>query len=190
MRNRLCSSCGVTNAATAHECKGCGTRFRSAPAADSSKDDGIDRQCAWEDYGQRCELRGVVSDATTGDGPWWCREHNAKRLGRQAPRPYPPPRDLTSYGLNPKPGEADFASRASKGMRQQIIAIGQAIPLGRNRQWAVRILDRWADGEAVPDIAVQMACDALGQDYDALKASRASAEARPTLTYRPVEEPA
>ena len=173
MRSRLCGSCGVTNAATARECKGCGTKFRAHSPEDSQQGDGIDRQCPWEDYGMRCNERGTVSDATTGDGPWYCRTHHAQRFGRTA-RPVAPERSLSGYGLPMRTGERDYAVRARGWLKGKVGEIGNA-PAGRNREWARKILDRWADGEPMPDIAVRSACDALGVDLESLKALRRAA---------------
>jgi len=55
-----------------------------------------------------------------------------------------------------------------------VAEIGNA-PAGRSREWARAILDRWADGEPMPDIAVRSAADALGLDLESLKASRRAA---------------
>jgi hypothetical protein len=173
MRSRLCSSCGVTNAATAHECKGCGTKFRAASLEDSQQGDGIDRQCRWEDYGIRCNERGTVSAATTGDGPWYCRTHHAQRFGRRA-LPLPAERGLEGYGLPMVSGERDYATKARAWLKGKVGEIGNA-PTGRNRDWARKILDRWADGESMPDIAVRSACEALGVDLESLQALRRAA---------------
>ena len=173
MRNRLCSSCGVTNAATAHECKGCGAKFRAYSSADSQQGDGIDRQCPWDDYGIRCNERGTISDATTGDGPWYCRTHNAQRQGRTV-RPVAPERGLTGYGLPMVPADRDYATKARAWLKGKVAEIGTA-SAGRSREWARLILDRWADGDPMPDIAVRSAVDALGLDLESLKASRRAA---------------
>ena len=173
MRNRLCSSCGVTNATTARECKGCGTKLRAYSTEDSQQGDGIDRQCRWEDYGIRCNERGTVSDATTGDGPWYCRTHYAQRLGRRV-LPLPAERSLEGHGLSMVPGERDYATKARAWLKGKVGEIGNA-PTGRNRDWARKILDRWADGESMPDIAVRSACEALGVDLESLQALRRAA---------------
>ena len=167
MRNRLCSSCGATNAISARECKGCGTVFRAGRSDDDG--DRADGQCAWEDYGIRCSERGSISDATTGDGPWWCRTHNAQRLGRTL-APVLPARSLSGCGLPMVPGARDYPTRSRAWLKGKVAEIGAA-PAGRSRDWARAILDRWADGEPMPDMAVRSACEALGADYEAIRQS-------------------
>lgn len=38
--------------------------------------------CAWNDHGALCTHYGTNSDATTGQGPWYCRDHYRKLHGR------------------------------------------------------------------------------------------------------------
>ena len=35
----------------------------------------VDKQCAFDEYGQRCEMFGTCTDSTRGYGPWYCSEH-------------------------------------------------------------------------------------------------------------------
>lgn len=36
----------------------------------------IDLQCKWESAdGQRCSLKGWMSEGQNGCGPWWCSDH-------------------------------------------------------------------------------------------------------------------
>jgi hypothetical protein len=72
------------------------------------------------------------------------------------------------------PGDRDYATKARAWLKGKVGEIGNA-PAGRNREWARKILDRWADGEPMPDIAVRSACDALGVDLESLKALRRAA---------------
>lgn len=37
----------------------------------------VDKTCAWDDYGHRCNLYGSLSLCTQGEGPWYCRDHFA-----------------------------------------------------------------------------------------------------------------
>ena len=48
------------------------------------EDKWVDLQCAFNDYGIRCEAKGTVSPSTTGSGPWYCRLH----FGRSGPGRY------------------------------------------------------------------------------------------------------
>ena len=41
----------------------------------------IDKQCAWNDHGIRCEKEGHLSQSTNGGGPWYCRNDFAKLMG-------------------------------------------------------------------------------------------------------------
>lgn len=81
MRTKACSQCGTFNSVGAKECKDCGASLGSP----KKEFGGVDGRCAWEDFGQRCRNTGTFSDATTGDGPWWCRRHERMRLGRGDP---------------------------------------------------------------------------------------------------------
>lgn len=38
-------------------------------------DEWVDRQCAFNDHGYRCEFEGWMSHATNGHGPWYCSPH-------------------------------------------------------------------------------------------------------------------
>jgi len=37
--------------------------------------------CCWNDYGEVCNYRGVLSPGNLGAGPWYCREHFYKLRG-------------------------------------------------------------------------------------------------------------
>jgi hypothetical protein len=43
----------------------------------------VDKQCAFDDHGWRCNLYGTISNNTNGEGPWWCSQHywELNRLG-------------------------------------------------------------------------------------------------------------
>lgn len=41
----------------------------------------INRGCAWNDHGSECDKIGVMSQATNGQGPWYCRQHFARLMG-------------------------------------------------------------------------------------------------------------
>jgi len=89
-------------------------------------------------------------------------------------RPVAPERGLTGYGLPMVPADRDYATKARAWLKGKVAEIGNA-PAGRSREWARLILDRWADGDPMPDIAVRSAVDALGLDLESLKASRRAA---------------
>lgn len=132
-------------------------------------------QCAWTDYGQRCQRDGTHSDGLTGEGPWWCREHDARRRGRQplALGAYEP-EDLSRVGLpartDDEPPRA-YAKRCAVAMQAGLAKLA-APKLGRQRDWATRILDRYADGDPrISSYAMRIACEALGQDPEAVAAS-------------------
>jgi hypothetical protein len=40
--------------------------------------------CAWSDHGRSCPCRGIMSEGTSGNGQWYCREH-WERLHRRDP---------------------------------------------------------------------------------------------------------
>jgi len=33
------------------------------------------KYCAWNDHGDSCDYRGIISHGTSGDAPFYCREH-------------------------------------------------------------------------------------------------------------------
>lgn len=35
----------------------------------------IDKQCAFNDHGHRCDSIGWMASTTHGSGPWYCRKH-------------------------------------------------------------------------------------------------------------------
>ena len=51
---------------------------RRGPKASTDK---IDRTCPWNDHGNICGLVGSLSDATNGQGPWYCSKHFWKLKG-------------------------------------------------------------------------------------------------------------
>ena len=184
-RTRACGSCGTSNAATARECKSCGQVFgRYVPEEDKA---GSDTRCAWTDHGLRCASDGTISDSTVGGGPWYCRRHNALRFGRPDPGyRLPPVRDLSGYGIRPEPDEINFADRARAYLREQMAQFAQQATNRRSKDWATRILERWTGGDAMPEISVRFACEALGMEYDEVKESRR----KPAVhTLRFVHEP-
>lgn len=56
------------------ECSECGVVFADIRGGRGTKTE-IDLQCAWNDHGYRCELKGCVSESTNGSGPWYCSDH-------------------------------------------------------------------------------------------------------------------
>lgn len=53
----------------------------------------------------------------------------------------------------------------------------KAVTSQRSTDWATRILDRYADGEQLPDISLRMACEALAVSVDEIRAMRKADEA-------------
>lgn len=136
---------------------------------------GVDTQCAWNDYGARCAAKGVLSDSTDGSGPWYCREHEARRTRRQPPNMAPyQPEDLSSYGLGKRlPGETEreYGRRSLVYMRNGMARL-LAGETGRQREWAVRIQDRYADRDLrISELAFRLACEALGQEAELVAVS-------------------
>lgn len=41
----------------------------------------IDKQCAWNDHGVRCDRYGSCSQGTNGMGPWFCSADFGKLMG-------------------------------------------------------------------------------------------------------------
>lgn len=76
-----CPQCHTKNQPGATECDSCGVVFRHLNRAESAKQAGAVVICAWNDQGRRCPSRGIISNATDGSGPWYCREHSAKLHG-------------------------------------------------------------------------------------------------------------
>jgi hypothetical protein len=60
------------NASTAKECKDCGVPF--LPQRESSRK-ADPTTCGFVAEGMNCGHRGVLSEGTTGEGSWYCREH-------------------------------------------------------------------------------------------------------------------
>lgn len=134
-----------------------------------------DSQCAWNDHGYRCGNGGVFSESLTGGGPWYCREHDAKRRGHRVPAsPAPEADPLDGHGITERqPGESSraYQQRAMAYVRAHIAGIGAARQ-GRQREWAQRILDRFADGDpGISDYAYRSACEALGFDPQQVRES-------------------
>ena len=74
------------------------------------------------------------------------------------------------HGVGPRvAGETrqEYVQRCMAWIRQRIEGVGKR-PAGR--EWAQRLLDRYADGEALPDLSVRWACEATGQDEQTIRA--------------------
>lgn len=74
-----CTECGEPLAAPYTSCK-CGWRAvarKGSPYAHGVKvgDHWVNKGCAWNDFGVQCTLYGSSSLGTTGEGPWYCRDH-------------------------------------------------------------------------------------------------------------------
>ncbi len=170
MRNRMCPSCGTGNVATARECKNCGGTLR--PMQAPSMEDVQDSRCAWTEIGQRCTRGGVFSESTLGGGSWYCRRHDAIRRG--LPDPGNPRQEasriLAGYGV--PSGSTVDECRAY--LRKILPEIG-ATKVERSRDWAHRILDRYVDGEPVPDVSLRFACEATGRTVEEVRSLKETA---------------
>lgn len=83
-------------------------------------------------------------------------------------------------GFEPRqPGESrdEFIARCKARLQADLERLGKTKG-GRDLVWAHRILDRYADREAMPSIALTMACEALGMSVEAVRASRDGEGAR------------
>lgn len=69
----------------------------------------VDLQCAFNDYGARCEHYGTLSPSTNGKGPWYCRTHFG-------------PSGVKAYG---EPGSADGWVKAKTAIRGVMREPGQ-----------------------------------------------------------------
>lgn len=65
-----CPKCSVDLADGASSCA-CGWRKRDAKTERLPQGPST---CCWNDYGDTCGDRGILSQGTNG-GPWYCREH-------------------------------------------------------------------------------------------------------------------
>ncbi len=71
----MCPDCGNPLRPGANSCAcGWGQKRGGSPYRHGIKigDEWIDKQCAWNDHGRRCEAQGWLSMATNGHGPWYC----------------------------------------------------------------------------------------------------------------------
>ena len=78
------------------------------------------------------------------------------------------------YGVSPKrkdESSAEFVARCKAYIAETLAKMAQP-KVGQQRDWARRILDRYVDGEELPDVSLRFACDALGMDRDAVKEMR------------------
>src|SRR3990167_3807344 len=72
-----CPKCKAVNPSGAKECDGCGVVFADIRSGAVI----VNLDCSWNDYGAICGRRGSLSDATNGQGPWYCSEHYWKIKG-------------------------------------------------------------------------------------------------------------
>ena len=64
-----CPRCDTELPGDAVSCP-CGWRARGEPQAAVGP-----ALCCWNDHGEDCKYRGIISPSTNGSGPWYCREH-------------------------------------------------------------------------------------------------------------------
>lgn len=69
-----CPDCGNPLARPFLTCS-CGWRSKKAVPFNTAK------RCCWNDFGVPCDKVGHMSTGTTGDGPWYCRDHFADLMG-------------------------------------------------------------------------------------------------------------
>lgn len=76
-----CPECGEPMAKPFMSCK-CG--WKAVPVKRDGNpykfgikvsDHWVDKTCRWNDHGLQCERYGHLSLGTTGEGPWYCRDH-------------------------------------------------------------------------------------------------------------------
>lgn len=73
----------------------------------------------------------------------------------------------------PRDGLWKRNDETSRQFAARCVEFVKAHPMGQNGgAWAERVLDRYADGERVPSIALEMACEALGKDAAEVRRSR------------------
>lgn len=80
-------------------------------------------------------------------------------------------RNLSGYGIGHRQhGESSkqYAARALEFCQEAMPTIGAQ---RKSTDWATQILDRYADGEAMPDLSVRWACEVAGVDEQALRAT-------------------
>lgn len=83
------------------------------------------------------------------------------------------------YGVSPKrkdESSAEFVARC-KAYIAEILAKMAQPKVGQQRDWARRILNRYVDGEELPDVSLRFACEALGIEGHAVTATIQAARA-------------
>ena len=70
-KSRQCGRCGEFNSSTAKECKDCGVPF--GEIRESRRQ--MPTTCGFVAEGMKCGHIGILSEGTTGEGSWYCREH-------------------------------------------------------------------------------------------------------------------
>lgn len=143
-------------------------------------------QCCYESSGERCRYPGTMSLTTLGEGPWFCRWHfgcesglfgeriviesrNYRPLDARGYR-HPDVERVTASAMHEAQESAARYCRAN-GLRtrQQMLDFVRTRTAGRPEKprgldWAQRILDRHAAGEAVASIALEMARRAIPRE--------------------------
>ena len=66
---------------------------------------------------------------------------------------------------------AEFVARC-KAYIAKTLADMASPKVGQQRDWARRILDRYVDGEGVPDVSLRFACEALGIEREKVQEMR------------------
>lgn len=87
-----CKACGSHNPSGETQCLDCSRpldqkAFKGNPYVHGLKigDHWVDKQCAYNDHGIRCASYGILSTATNGEGPFYCRPCNSKLLKEDPP---------------------------------------------------------------------------------------------------------
>lgn len=81
------------------------------------------------------------------------------------------------YGVEPKrkdESSEEFVARCRAYIAQTLAKMAEP-KQGPQREWARRILDRYADGEQLPDVSIRFACEALGMDEAKVRKTRRGA---------------
>lgn len=66
---------------------------------------------------------------------------------------------------------SEFVARCGAHIAETLAKMAQP-KVGQQRDWARRILDRYVDGEDLPDVSLRFACEALGIEREKVQEMR------------------
>lgn len=81
------------------------------------------------------------------------------------------------HGVTPRRKDEsmeEFVARCNAYLSKTLAKMAEP-KQGVQRDWARRILDRFADGEQLSDISIRVACEALGMDEAKVRQARREA---------------